>query len=61
MTIDRQFNRIVIECESCDELIVGDAAETFEAVWATAKREGWRAKKIGENWIHECARCGVPT
>lgn len=59
--IDRQFNRIVIECDSCDELFSGDVGEEFEIVWAEAKREGWRTRKIANEWLHGCPRCGVPT
>lgn len=59
--IDRQFNRVVIECDSCDELFAGDTGETFEAVWHAAKEEGWRCRKIANEWLHGCPRCGAPT
>ena len=71
MPIDRQYNHIVFECDSCDETFDGEPGEEFADAWAAAKREGWRAKKIGgpwlraasgqinEAWVRGCPRCGV--
>ena len=56
--IDRQHGKIVIECDSCDETFAGDSDEWNE-VWPAAKAEGWKSKKIGSEWVHGCARCGV--
>ena len=56
--IDRQHGVIVFECDSCDETFeIG--SDDFNETWSAAKREGWRSKKIGEEWVHGCARCGV--
>lgn len=30
------------------------------AAMLTMKREGWKARKIAGEWLHGCARCGVP-
>lgn len=57
--IDRQFNRITIQCDSCDDVFVGDSGEEWDDVWSAAKREGWKSKKIGDEWVHGCPRCGV--
>lgn len=57
--IDRQGRRILIECDSCDEVFQGDEGDEFAAVWSAAKRDGWRTKKIGDEWVHGCERCGV--
>lgn len=56
--IDRQHGKIVIECDSCPETFEGDSGEWSE-VWAAAQREGWRSKKIGDQWVHGCRQCGV--
>jgi hypothetical protein len=57
--IDRQHGRILIECDSCPEVYEGEPGEEFTAIWAAAKREGWRTKKIGEEWVHGCGKCKV--
>jgi hypothetical protein len=57
--IDRQGLKVLIECDSCDEVFSGDDLAKFKDVWAAAKREGWRTRKIGEEWVHGCSRCGV--
>jgi hypothetical protein len=55
--IDRQGAKILIECDSCDEIFEGDERAEFAAVWTGAKRDGWRSRKIGEDWIHKCPKC----
>jgi hypothetical protein len=57
--IDRQGNRIVLECDSCEETFEGDEDAEWADVWAEAKREGWRSKKIGNEWVHGCGKCRV--
>lgn len=57
--IDRQHNKILIECDSCDEVFEGKDSEEWAAVWTAAKRDGWRTRKVGDEWVHGCARCGV--
>ena len=59
--IDRQGGNIVFECDTCDETLTisAAAATTFEEAWALARRDGWRCKKIGNEWVHGCQRCGV--
>ena len=58
--IDRQHNKIVIECDSCNEVFEGEEHEEFTDVWARAKRDGWRTRKIAGEWLHGCQRCGMP-
>ena len=56
--IDRQHGKIVIECDSCDETFeIG--SDDFNETWGAAKREGWRSRKIGSEWVHGCPKCGV--
>ena len=59
--IDRQFGKVVISCDSCDETFEGEKGEPFDAIWAAAKEEGWRTRKIANEWLHGCPKCGVPT
>jgi uncharacterized C2H2 Zn-finger protein len=59
--IDRQSGKILIECDSCNEVFEGEPDEEFAAVWNTAKRYGWRTRKIADEWLHGCPKCGVPT
>lgn len=57
--IDRQNGKILIECDSCDEVFDGDPGEEFADVWSRAKRDGWRTKKVVDEWLHGCPKCGV--
>lgn len=57
--IDRQGAKVLIECDSCDAVFCGGDHEEFKVVWADAKKEGWRTKKIANEWLHGCPRCGV--
>lgn len=57
--IDRQHGRILFECDSCPETFEGGKGETFEEVWARAKDEGWKARKVGHDWAHGCPECEV--
>ena len=58
--IDRQGAKILIECDCCEEVFSGDDHEEFAAVWANAKSEGWRTRKIANEWLHACPnpKCG---
>ncbi|MBS0369024.1 MAG: hypothetical protein JSS57_07485 [Proteobacteria bacterium] len=58
--IDRQFGRVVICCDSCDETFEGERGEEFDSVWPAAKRAGWRTRKIADEWLHGCPFHGVP-
>lgn len=59
--IDRQGGKVLIECDSCDEVCEGEPGEEFPAVWASAKREGWATRKIAGEWLHGCPKCGAPS
>jgi len=59
--IDRQHGKIVIACDSCDETIESDKGEDWEDFWPRAKREGWRTRKIADEWLHGCPACGTPS
>ncbi len=59
--IDRQHGKILIECDSCDEVFEGDRGSEWDAVWSAAKDEGWTSRKIANEWLHGCPKCGAPT
>ncbi len=54
--IDRQGGKILIECDSCSDVFDAGTAEWVE-VWDEARRDGWTAEKIGNDWIHRCQSC----
>ena len=59
--IDTQFDRIVIECDACDSVFDSGAEDCgsleWAVVWPVAKREGWKARRIAEEWMQFCPRC----
>lgn len=59
--IDRQHGRIVIECDACDETFEGDS-DNWQEVWPAAKRDGWKSRQFGGEWLHMCPkpRCQKP-
>ena len=32
-----------------------------DETWNEAKRDGWRTRKIADEWLHGCHKCGAPT
>lgn len=59
--IDRDHaGNITFLCDSCSEVEPTDT-DDFSDAWALAKREGWRSRKIANEWLHGCPKCGVPT
>lgn len=57
MAIDRQGAKIMFACDCCPEVFESEDRQEFNEAWAAAKLEGWRAKKIGTEWVHECPNC----
>ena len=62
--IHRQYDQIVIECDACEALLfeagaegLGPGSSDWEVVWPAAKREGWKARRIGGEWLQFCPRC----
>ena len=58
--IDRQHGKVIFVCDACEEKFEGERSEPFDAVWATAKRNGWTVRKINNEWLHGCPECGAP-
>jgi hypothetical protein len=54
--IDRQHGDVVFECDECGATLETEQAD-FQSAWNMAKREGWRTRKIGEDWVHKCPEC----
>lgn len=57
--MDKQHGDYIFKCNVC-----GKTLETGQADFNTAinimKRQGWKARKIGADWVHCCAGCGMP-
>jgi hypothetical protein len=58
--IDRQGGRILVECDSCSEVLDTETAD-FEEARGLMRTEGWKVRKIANEWLHGCPKCGVPT
>jgi hypothetical protein len=54
--IDRQHNAIVFECDGCPDVLETGEVE-FPDAMAEFRRDGWKAEKIGDEWIHLCPNC----
>ena len=57
--IEREGGKLIWICDTCDEEEAFDKNESFHECWDELKRQGWRTKKIGDEWVHGCPRCGV--
>lgn len=57
--IDRQGGKIIWECDSCPETFEWEDRNGFSEGWTVAKSDGWKTKKIGNEWVHGCPKCGV--
>ena len=57
--IDRQGGKLIFECDSCDATEEFGDDENFSECWSRLKRDGWRTRKIGDEWVHGCPSCGV--
>lgn len=58
--IDRQGGKILIECDSCDQVLDTGTGD-FDEARLMMKREEWSVRKIANEWLHGCPKCGVPT
>lgn len=47
-----------IQCDTCEKEFP-DEPMPFDYAWAQAKNEGWKAEKVGKDWVHGCPDCGV--
>lgn len=58
--IDRQGGKILVECDSCDQVLDTETGD-FEEARSVMRREGWKVRQIAKEWLHGCPKCGVPT
>ena len=61
--LDRQYGKLVVECDACGDTLETDTKDFHEAR-DIMQREGWKIRKEGEGpsgvWLHGCTKCGVP-
>jgi len=58
--IDRQNGGIIIvECDSCGEMLDTKTLD-FDEAREVMKGEEWKVRRISRDWLHGCPRCGVP-
>ena len=58
--IDRQNGGIIfVECDSCSA-VLDTQTKDFEEAREAMRREWWKVRKIGSEWVHGCCDCGVP-
>jgi len=59
--IDRQNGGIImVECDSCDA-VLDTRTKDFDEAREVMKAEDWKVRKIANEWLHGCPKCGVPT
>lgn len=58
MSLDRQHGNIIFSCDSCGETREA-GSDDFTDAWNAAKGDGWKAQKIGKDWVHACPACEV--
>lgn len=50
-----KFETMTIECEKCS--FITDYEGTWKDCVAEAKEDGWRFRKVDEEWQHLCPNC----
>jgi hypothetical protein len=54
--IERDRGDIKIICDVCG-LVRETGTDEWDVAWQTAKRDGWKAEKVGKDWLHACEDC----
>jgi hypothetical protein len=66
VTSEPTHNDVTFCCDVCGEvrepgggarLGRGSAPRDWSEEWEDAKAEGWRARKVGDTWMHYCSDC----
>lgn len=57
--IDRQHGRLVVECDAYSAVLETETKD-FDEAREAMRREEWKVRKVGSDWIHGCPKCGVP-
>ena len=56
--LDRQYGKIVFECNSCNDVLKTEARD-FDDALLIMKGKEWKAQKIGAVWRHACDKCEI--
>lgn len=56
MSSERQGGELEFHCDKCGD-IYESHDEDFGSAWSEAKIAGWRARKLGNEWVHACPDC----
>lgn len=54
--LDRQKGLLIFECDSCGKVLDTEERD-IEQANLVRDRAGWRARKIGVDWVHSCEKC----
>lgn len=58
MTLDRDRDDLMFECDGCgDTLWPVSGAYDWAAVMSELRDAQWQARKVGDDWCHYCADC----
>ena len=59
--IERNFygGPINVHCDTCPEAVETGTRDFAEAL-TLIKDDGWRVRRIGDEWVHFCPDCAVP-
>ncbi len=55
--IRKTKGEFVVECNECGAEAYGGIEERFMVFLDEIKKEGWKARKDGEEWEHYCENC----
>lgn len=53
-------HKVTIECDACGDLYEAEGVHDdieFRLMFEGARRQGWKAQKVGTDWSHWCTGC----
>lgn len=53
--MDRQKGGILFECDACNEVLDTETS-SFTRAKAMFDRENWKARQVGDEWLHACPK-----
>lgn len=54
--ISRDHSDLIFECDTCGETLETHD-DDWNVAWNMAKRDGWRSRKVNDEWEHVCPEC----
>lgn len=54
--LDRQHRKLFFECDACGE-VLDTETDHFNEALRILRNAGWRAVKVGQDWVHTCFAC----